>query len=98
MVHNLRMVDFAKLNEDNYGFDWALELNEVFKSKILSGDHPSLIHYSTLHSASKLAIPTPDHYYPLLYTLGLQQSTDHINFFNDRAVAGSLTMTSVMLS
>ncbi|MFM2202269.1 MAG: hypothetical protein RL040_1469 [Bacteroidota bacterium] len=98
MVHNLRMVDFAKLNEDNYGFDWALELNEVFKSKILSGDHQSLIDYSTLHSASKLAIPTPDHYYPLLYTLGLQQSTDHINFFNDRAVAGSLTMTSVMLS
>ena len=98
MVHNLRMVDFAKLNEDNYGFDWALELNEVFKSKILSGDHPSLIDYSTLHSASKLAIPTPDHYYPLLYTLGLQQSTDHISFFNDRAVAGSLTMTSVMLS
>jgi 4,5-DOPA dioxygenase extradiol len=98
MVHNLRMVDFARLNEDNYGFDWALELNEVFKSKILSDDHQSLIDYSTLHSASKLAIPTPDHYYPLLYTLGLQLSTDHVSFFNDRAVAGSLTMTSVMLS
>ncbi len=97
MVHNLRMVDFAKLNEDNYGFDWALELNEILKTKILSGDHQALINYTMLHSASKLAIPTPDHYYPLLYTLGLQQATDNVSFFNDRAVAGSLTMTSVIL-
>ena len=97
MVHNLRMVDFARLNEDNYGFDWALELNELFKTKILSGDHQALINYSSLHSASNLAIPTPDHYYPLLYTLGLQQPSDGVSFFNDRAVAGSLTMTSVVL-
>jgi 4,5-DOPA dioxygenase extradiol len=97
MVHNLRMVDFARLNDDNYGFDWALELNEVFKTKILSGDHAALVNYNTMHSASKLAIPTPDHYYPLLYTLGLQQPTDNVSFFNDRAVAGSLTMTSVVL-
>ena len=97
MVHNLRMVDFAKLNEDNYGFDWALELNEVFKAKILAGDHQALINYTSLHKASKLAIPTPDHYYPLLYSLGVQQPTDTVSFFNDRAVAGSLTMTSVVL-
>jgi 4,5-DOPA dioxygenase extradiol len=97
MVHNLRMVDFARLNEDHYGFDWALEINEVFKTKIVAGDHQALINYPSLHSASKLAIPTPDHYYPLLYTLGMQQPTDSIRFFNDRAVAGSLTMTSVWL-
>jgi 4,5-DOPA dioxygenase extradiol len=97
MVHNLRLVDFARLNEDNYGFDWALELNEIFKTKILEGDHQALINYTSLHSASKLAIPTPDHYYPLLYTLGLQQPSDVVSFFNDRAVAGSLTMTSVVL-
>jgi 4,5-DOPA dioxygenase extradiol len=98
MVHNLRMVDFSRLNDEHFGFDWALELNEVFKQKIETGDHQSLINYNTLHTASKMAIPTPDHYYPLLYTLGLQQSTDSVSFFNDRAVAGSLTMTSVMLS
>lgn len=98
MVHNLRMVDFAKLNEENYGYDWALELNELFKARILAGDHASLMDYTKLHAAAKLAIPTPDHYYPLLYTLGLQQPSDTVSFFNDRAVAGSLTMTSVVLS
>jgi 4,5-DOPA dioxygenase extradiol len=98
MVHNLRMVDFNRLNEEHYGFDWALELNELFKQKIELGDHTSLINYNNLHKAAQLAIPTPDHYYPLLYTLGLQQKNDGVSFFNDRAVAGSLTMTSVMLS
>ncbi len=98
MVHNLRMVDFNRLNEEHYGFDWALEINELFKQKIELGDHPSLIDYNNLHKAAQLAIPTPDHYYPLLYTLGLQQKNDDVSFFNDRAVAGSLTMTSVMLS
>ncbi len=47
--------------------------------------------------AAKLAIPTPDHYYPLLYTLGLQDKNDAVSFFNDRAVGGSLTMTSVKI-
>jgi 4,5-DOPA dioxygenase extradiol len=40
-------------------------------------------------------VPTPDHYLPLLYTLGLKGSKDSVSFFNDKAVAGSLTMTSV---
>lgn len=97
MVHNLRMVAWDKLNEPEYGYDWALEINQVFKDKIVKGDVQSLIQYERLGSAAKLAIPTPDHYYPLLYTLGLQDKTDAIQFFNDKAVGGSLTMTSVRI-
>jgi 4,5-DOPA dioxygenase extradiol len=95
MVHNLRMVDFSKINEFNYGYDWAIEMNTIFKKNILEKNHPALIQYEKLSSSAKLAIPTPDHYYPLLYTLGLQEEKDHVSFFNDNAVAGSLTMTSV---
>ncbi|MFN5294278.1 MAG: 4,5-DOPA dioxygenase extradiol, partial [Flavobacteriales bacterium] len=65
---------------------------------ILAGDYASLVDYHKLHASAKLAIPTPDHYYPLLYSLGLQEQKDTPSFFNDRAVAGSLTMTSVLLS
>jgi 4,5-DOPA dioxygenase extradiol len=97
MVHNLRMVDFAKINVENYGYDWALEMNEIFKKKITDGDHQSLIDYTSLSKSAKLAIPTPDHYYPLLYTLGLKSEKDNISFFNDMAVGGSLTMTSVRI-
>jgi 4,5-DOPA dioxygenase extradiol len=97
MVHNLRMVAWDKLDEPEFGYDWAQEINQVFKEKIVAGDIQSLIQYERLGSAAQLAIPTPDHYYPLLYTLGLQDKTDAIDFFNDKAVGGSLTMTSVKI-
>lgn len=97
MVHNLGAVAWDKLNEPEYGYDWAIEMNTVFKDKISKGDVKSLIDYTKLHKASSLAIPTPDHYFPLLYTLGLQTQKDTITFFNDKAVGGSLTMTSVKI-
>ncbi|WP_282787526.1 4,5-DOPA dioxygenase extradiol [Flavobacterium croceum] len=97
MVHNLGAVAWDKLNEPEYGYDWAIEMNTVFKDKINKGDVKSLIDYTKLHKASSLAIPTPDHYFPLLYTLGLQTQNDTITFFNDKAVGGSLTMTSVKI-
>lgn len=97
MVHNLRMVAWNKLSEPEYGFDWALEMNVVFKNKIENGLHKELIQYEKLHKAATLAIPTPDHYYPLLYILALQTDNDKVAFFNDKAVGGSLTMTSVKI-
>ena len=97
MVHNLRMVAWNKLNEPEYGYDWALEMNTIFKQKISSGNHLDLIAYNKLNKSASLAIPTPDHYYPLLYILALQTDTDEVVFFNDKAVGGSLTMTSVKI-
>jgi 4,5-DOPA dioxygenase extradiol len=96
MVHNLGMVAWDKLNEP-FGFDWAIEMNTIFKQKIEANDHAALIAYEKLNAASKLAIPTPDHYYPLLYTLALKEEKDAISFFNDEPMAGSLTMTSVKI-
>lgn len=97
MVHNLRMVAWDKLNESEYAYDWATEMNTIFKDKIEDGNHKALIEYETLNKAAKLAIPTPDHYYPMLYNLALQDNKDEIRFFNDKAVGGSLTMTSVKI-
>lgn len=97
MVHNLRMIAWDKLNESNYGYDWAIEMNSIFKDKIQSGNVKSLIAYEKLGTAAQLAIPTPDHYFPLLYNLGLQDEMDEISFFNDKLVGGSLTMTSVKI-
>ncbi|WP_113924697.1 4,5-DOPA-extradiol-dioxygenase [Cognataquiflexum aquatile] len=95
MVHNLRMVAWNKLNGPEFGFDWALEMNTLFKTKIQSKDHRDLIDYKNLGHAGRLAIPTPDHYFPLLYLLGIQGEKEDVSFFNDKAVGGSLTMTSV---
>lgn len=97
MVHNLRMVAWNKMNEPGYGYDWALKMNDTFKELIKSDNHKKLIHYEGLGREAQLAIPTPEHYLPLLYTLGLKTGSDKVGFFNDKAMAGSLTMTSVKI-
>lgn len=95
MVHNLREVAWNKFDADNYAFDWALEASDKMKKYILNGDHKQLINYRCHGKAFELAIPTPEHYLPLLYTLALKEENEGIHLFNDKAVAGSLTMTSV---
>lgn len=94
MVHNLRMLDFQLTQK---GFDWAIEIDEVFKRLILDGNHPKLCDYAALGKSAQLAIPTPDHYYPLLYTLGLQRKDEQATIFNANTVMGSISMTSVRI-
>ncbi len=98
MVHNLRMVAWDKMDKPEYGYDWALNMNNNFKELISSSTHDQLINYSSLGKEALLAIPTPEHYLPLLYTLALQTKKDEVSFFNDKAVGGSLTMTSVKIA
>jgi 4,5-DOPA dioxygenase extradiol len=97
MVHNLGMVSWDKMEEPGYGYDWAIEANEKMKKFILSNDHKSLINYKLQGSAFNLAIPTPEHYLPLLYSLALKEENESIEIINDKAVAGSLTMTSIKI-
>lgn len=95
IVHNLGMVAWERMNDPEYGFDWALEANEIIKRLILSDDHRSLTDYKSLGSSLGLAVPTPEHFIPLLYILALKEPGEEITFFNDKAVMGSLTMTSI---
>jgi 4,5-DOPA dioxygenase extradiol len=97
MVHNLRMVAWDKMEVPGYAYEWAAEAGEKMKQSILHGDHSPLIHWHSQGRAFDLAIPTPEHYLPLLYTLALQEKDDSVSLFNDRYVAGSLSMTSVKI-
>ena len=96
MVHNLGMIAWDKINVPGYGYDWALQLNEKFKRLIANGDHQPLINYEGFGKEGGLAIPTPEHYLPLIYAIGLNANNGGApSFFNDKAIGGSLTMTSV---
>lgn len=97
MVHNLRMIDWRKLNEVNYSYGWASEASEKMKKFILSGDHRQLINYQSHGKEFNFAVPTPEHYLPLLYALALKEENEEVNLFNDKAVGGSLTMTSIKI-
>jgi 4,5-DOPA dioxygenase extradiol len=97
MVHNLRLVAWDKFDVENYAYDWAIEASEKMKKHILKGDYKPLIAYGSQGRSFDLAIPTADHYLPLLYALALKEENESLTLFNDKAVAGSLTMTSVKI-
>jgi 4,5-DOPA dioxygenase extradiol len=97
LVHNLRMVAWDKLNTPDFGFDWALEAREKMNGYICKGEHESLIRYESQGRSFQLAIPTPEHYLPMLYSLSLQEAGEEINLFNDKAVGGAITMTSLKI-
>lgn len=94
MVHNLRIMDWGLKDS---GYDWADEMNETFKARIADGNHKALIEYEKLGQAAKLSIPTPEHYLPLIYILGLQEKGELASFFNDKTLMGSISMTSVKI-
>lgn len=98
IIHNLGLVDFKNFDKDNYGYDWALESKETINKYLLNGNFEPLINYEKQGKAMQLSIPTPEHYLPLIYTLGLQQKGEELTFFNDKLVAGSLSMTSLKIS
>jgi 4,5-DOPA dioxygenase extradiol len=94
IVHNLRMVDWQNLDKEDYGYDWAFEANEKMKKFILEENHKELINFKNQGKSFDLSIPTPEHYIPLLYILGLKTKNENVFIFNDKAVGGALTMTS----
>lgn len=97
IVHNLRLVDFSNFDKDNYGFDWAIEARETINQNLIDGNFQPLIDFEKQSKAFQLAIPTPEHYLPLIYTLGLKEKSEKLSLFNDKLMAGSLSMTSVKI-
>jgi 4,5-DOPA dioxygenase extradiol len=101
IVHNLRRVvlksgSLSDLNQP-FGLDWAIEASDLFKKLINTNNHQALIDYHSLGPAVQLAVPTPEHYLPMLYAIALKQEAETISYFNDKPLAGSLTMTCLKI-
>jgi 4,5-DOPA dioxygenase extradiol len=92
IVHNLRLLSF-----DERPLDWAVEADGVTKEMIESGDHQGLIDFPHSSRAARLAVPTNEHYLPLLYVLAQQEAGEGLSFFNDQMSLGSLSMRSIMI-
>lgn len=97
MIHNLRVIAWNKMNESEYGYDWAHEADLKLKNIIKSGDFKELVNYSNQGREMNMAVPTPEHFIPLLYTLGLKEEKDQISWFNDKLVLGSISMSSLLI-
>ncbi|HTB32501.1 MAG TPA: class III extradiol ring-cleavage dioxygenase, partial [Bacteroidia bacterium] len=93
IVHNLGLVNW----KDDNTFDWAMEANDTVKKLINARDFQSLGKYGTLGRSMQLAVPTPEHYLPLLYSLALKGENENLSYFNDKIVMGSISMTSLKI-
>lgn len=78
LVHNIRQAAFPDLDAKPY--DWAVEFDSKVEECLNKGDHESLINYRNWGRVSRLAHPTPDHYYPLMYTIALQRPNDSLTY------------------
>lgn len=89
IVHNLRKIDF---NPNAKPFDWAIEFDDWVKTKLEHRDFAALVEQANTSPAGKLSIPTPEHWYPLLYTLGAATSDDPLHFDYTAIEHGSIAM------
>ena len=92
IVHNLRMFR----SNDPHPYEWALRFDEDIAEHIATGHHEGLLGYETLGSDALLAVPTPEHYLPLLYTLALQREGEQVEFFNEDVIS-SIAMRSMVI-
>jgi len=91
VVHNLQLFDFR----DPTPREWAIRADEEIRAHVAARDHDALMEYPAREDAH-LAVPTPEHYLPLLYAIALQQDDETAKFFNAE-VQGSISMTSVLI-
>jgi 4,5-DOPA dioxygenase extradiol len=92
IVHNLRRFSF----DNPESLDWAVEFDAEVKRRIVSREHEALIDYGSLGEHATLAIPTDEHFLPLLYALAVQDESEPLRLFNE-AVLSSISMTSVLV-
>ena len=89
IVHNLRVIDFENRSS---AFGWAIEFDEWVKERMVSRDYRSIMTEATTSKAGKLSVPTPDHWYPVFYTLGAADHNDHLQFEYEGIENGSISM------
>ncbi len=97
IIHNLQLIDWRNINTVGAGWDWAIEAREKTNQWILDGNFRNMIDYHKQGTSLQYAVPSPDHYLPLIYSLGLKDQTENLSLFNDELIGGSLSMTSVRI-
>lgn len=90
IVHNLRRISWEE--NDPRVPDWALEFDAWSKDRLEQGDHAALIDYESLGAIARVAVPTNDHYLPMLYTLGALHPGEGIRFTHESFQNGSISM------
>ena len=95
VVHNLAAM---KRSNDAPAPRWAVQFNDWVKERLVRKEHAALINYETLGREAQMAVPTPEHYLPLLYVIGAEAPDDRVEIFADGIDMGCVSMLSAVLS
>ena len=97
IVHNQRAISWEHIDQIGAGYDWAYAFRDHINHAMTTQNNDELVHYEQFGEGAALSVPTPDHYLPLLYVAALREPDEKVAFFNDNLIAGSLSMTSVLV-
>ncbi len=92
MVHNLGVMTWR-----DQAYNWAEQFDLTLKNLIETGDHETIINYNRLGSTAQLAIPTNEHFLPLLYILALKDDAEAVSFFAEKVTFGSISMRGLKI-
>lgn len=92
IVHNLLLMAWQE-----EAYDWAEEFDETIRQRIVARDHQAIIDFPRLGESARLAIPSNEHFLPLLYALALQEDDEAVDFFNERVTLGAISMRSLRI-
>lgn len=95
IVHSLRA--YVWENGAPQPYDWAVRFDKLIRELILSGDNDKIIAYEKLGEDAMLSVPTPDHFLPLLYILGLRKENENVSFPVEGYDGGSMSMLAVQI-
>ena len=90
IVHNLRAVNW----HNNTPYDWALEFDELSAKAMSQHELKLLTKPGKISSTASFAIPTDDHYRPMLAAMALLDKSEELTYFNDSIDMGSVSMRS----
>lgn len=92
IVHNLR-----RMNPASTGETWAHQFNQTMRETMLSGSFDRCVAYQELGVDASLAVPTMEHFLPLLVVLGARLPNDQLEIPIDGIELGTISMMSVLL-
>ncbi len=95
IVHNLHTYAWGK--HEIEPFDWAVRFEKQARRFLIDGHDSQLVSYESLGRNALLSVPTPEHYLPLIYVLGLRQPDDEVSFPVEGFDGGSISMLAVQI-
>ena len=95
VVHNLGATERGAGETAHGTTPWAEDFDQQAKRALDAGDHGTLVAYERLGSAARSAVPTPDHYFPLLYALGAARADEPPRHVFEGFQSGTLSMRCV---